>query len=215
MSAAAYGRSPAAQALDVPPALAILADRVYVRLRMAMISIASKHELSHKKAKDVAEKIAKDLKKRFELDYAWNGDDIDFERPGVTGRMHVGKDTISLDVKLGFLLTPLKPAIEREIHAALDKLGDAEEGVARRCAGRYKPEPVQRIGERIVRHRGDRLQDRRLALLDRREERRPRRSIRRNAAKPRSRKSCSAPKPASRAGRRIIASAPRTHRLLT
>lgn len=89
---------------------------------MAVISIARKHALSHRKAKDVADKIAKDLKKRFELDYAWEGDDVDFERPGVTGRMHVGKDSISLDVKLGFLLTPLKPAIEREIHSALDRL---------------------------------------------------------------------------------------------
>ena len=89
---------------------------------MAVISIAKKHALSHKKAKDVADKIARDLKKRFQLDYAWEGDDVDFERPGVSGRMHVGKDRISLDVKLGFLLTPLKPAIEREIHAALDKL---------------------------------------------------------------------------------------------
>jgi len=89
---------------------------------MAVISIAKKHALSHKKAKDVADKVAKDLKARFELAYAWEGDDVDFQRPGVTGRMHVGKDTISLDVKLGFLLTPLKPAIEREIHAALDRL---------------------------------------------------------------------------------------------
>ena len=89
---------------------------------MAVISIAKKHALSHKKAKDVADRIARDLKKRFQLDYAWEGDDVDFERPGVSGRMHVGKDRISLDVKLGFLLTPLKPAIEREIHAALDKL---------------------------------------------------------------------------------------------
>ena len=89
---------------------------------MAVISIAKKHALSHKKAKDVADKIARDLKKRFHLEYAWEGDDVDFERPGVSGRMHVGKDRISLDVKLGFLLTPLKPAIEREIHAMLDKL---------------------------------------------------------------------------------------------
>lgn len=89
---------------------------------MAVISIAKQHALSHSKAKDVAESIAMDLKKRFDLDYAWLGDDVDFRRPGVAGRMHVGKDTISLDVRLGLLLTPLKPAIEREIHAALDKL---------------------------------------------------------------------------------------------
>ena len=32
---------------------------------MATISIARKHALTHKKAKEVAEKIAKDLQKRF------------------------------------------------------------------------------------------------------------------------------------------------------
>jgi hypothetical protein len=36
--------------------------------------------------------------------------------------MHVGKDQVSLDVRLGLLLSPIKPAIEREIHAQLDKL---------------------------------------------------------------------------------------------
>jgi putative polyhydroxyalkanoate system protein len=89
---------------------------------MATISIARKHALSHKKAKAVADKIAKDLNKRFELDYAWNGDHVDFERPGLSGRMLVGRDKIALDVSLGWLLTPLKPTIEREITSQLDRL---------------------------------------------------------------------------------------------
>lgn len=94
---------------------------------MAAISIAKKHTLTHKKAKVVADKIAKDLKQRFALDYAWDGDQVDFERPGVSGTMHVGKDSIALDVRLSFLLTPLKPAIEREIHAQLDRLIDTKQ----------------------------------------------------------------------------------------
>jgi putative polyhydroxyalkanoate system protein len=89
---------------------------------MPTISIAKKHALSHKKARDVAEKVAKDLKQRFELDYAWDGDAVEFERPGVSGSMRVGKDAITLDVQLGWMLAPLKGTIEREIHAQLDKL---------------------------------------------------------------------------------------------
>jgi putative polyhydroxyalkanoate system protein len=89
---------------------------------MAMISIVRKHTLSHKKAKDVAEKIAKDLQKRFALDYEWDGDDVLFERPGVSGRMHVAKDRITLEAQLGFLLSALKPTIEKEIHGQFDKL---------------------------------------------------------------------------------------------
>jgi putative polyhydroxyalkanoate system protein len=89
---------------------------------MPSISITRAHELSHKKAREAAEKVARDLKKRFELDYAWDGDEVTFERPGVTGHMHVGKDRVALDVKLGMLLGFLKPVIEREIHAQLDTL---------------------------------------------------------------------------------------------
>jgi putative polyhydroxyalkanoate system protein len=89
---------------------------------MSTISIARKHSLSHKRAKVVAEKIAKDLNKRFDLDYEWEGDHVNFARPGVTGRMLVGKDRINLDVQLGFLLAMLKPAIEKEIVSQLDQL---------------------------------------------------------------------------------------------
>ena len=89
---------------------------------MPSISIARAHSLPHKKARDAADRIARDLHKRFGLAYEWEGDHVVFERPGVSGRMLVGKDRVSLDVQLGLLLTPLKSSIEREIHAQLDKL---------------------------------------------------------------------------------------------
>ncbi|GIK88418.1 MAG: polyhydroxyalkanoic acid system family protein [Burkholderiales bacterium] len=102
---------------------------------MASISISKKHTLTHGEARDIAEKIARDLERRFELAYAWEGDHVDFERPGVSGRMRVGKSDIALDVHLGFLLTPLKPAIEREIHAQLDKLVDGHKPRGRGAKG--------------------------------------------------------------------------------
>jgi putative polyhydroxyalkanoate system protein len=89
---------------------------------MATISIAKNHRLPHKKAKEVAEKIARDLNSRFSLKYAWSGDRVDFERPGVSGTMQVTQEQIRLDVALSFLLTPLKSTIEKEIHVQLDRL---------------------------------------------------------------------------------------------
>ena len=47
---------------------------------MARIAIEKEHHLSHKKAKEAAEKVAIDLKKRFELDFRWEGDAIAFQR---------------------------------------------------------------------------------------------------------------------------------------
>ena len=89
---------------------------------MARISIAKTHHLPHKKAKSVAARLARDLGQRFDLVSEWDGDHVHFERPGLSGSMHVGKSKITLNVTLGLLLTPLKAAIEREIHAQLDGL---------------------------------------------------------------------------------------------
>ncbi len=88
---------------------------------MATITIAKKHHLSHKKAKDAAQKIADDLAKRFELHCAWHGDNIEFERAGVAGHLHVGKTVVRLDCKLGLLLSMLKPTIEDVVHRDFEK----------------------------------------------------------------------------------------------
>ena len=93
---------------------------------MATIRIDRKHLLTHAKARAVADTLAKDLKQRFQLHYAWDGDDVLFERAGVNGHMHVGQSQITLDVTLGFLLSALKPAIEREIHAQLEQLAPTD-----------------------------------------------------------------------------------------
>ena len=89
---------------------------------MATISIRKKHTLDHVKARAAAKRIAADLEQRFDLACRWNGDDVAFERPGLTGTMHVGKDEIALTVELSFLLTPLRRPIEQAIHKELDGL---------------------------------------------------------------------------------------------
>ena len=76
---------------------------------MATIAIAKKHHLSHVKAKEAARKIADDLAKRFDLDCEWSGDDVAFERAGVSGTLHVGK------------LSMLKPTIEYAVNRDFDK----------------------------------------------------------------------------------------------
>jgi putative polyhydroxyalkanoate system protein len=89
---------------------------------MPTISIKRRHTLAHAKAKAAADKIARDLNKRFDLAYEWDRDDVAFERPGLSGNMHVGKNDVRLEVQLSLLLTPLKGPIEREIQKALDEL---------------------------------------------------------------------------------------------
>jgi putative polyhydroxyalkanoate system protein len=88
---------------------------------MATLSITKKHHLSHKKAKEAAQKVAEDLRERFDLQFTWHGDRVDFARPGLSGVLHIDKDSVRLDCKFGFLLAMLKPAIEKEVHREFDK----------------------------------------------------------------------------------------------
>ncbi len=88
---------------------------------MARLEIAKKHALNHKHAKEAAQKVADDLKERFELNYAWKGNAIEFERPGLSGTMVVSKDEVRLKCELGMLLSLLRPKLEAEIHKEFDK----------------------------------------------------------------------------------------------
>lgn len=93
---------------------------------MATIRIDRPHHLSHDDAKALVERVARDLEKRFALSWRWDGDDVHFTRPGVAGFMHVGPNSLVLEARLGLLLSPLKPAIERQMSAHLDALeGDS------------------------------------------------------------------------------------------
>ena len=89
---------------------------------MPTISIQRRHKLGRDKAKAAAQKIAKDLHRRFDLQCTWEGDNVSFQRTGVSGAMRVGKNDVELEVQLSFLMTPLKGPIERAIRDELDAL---------------------------------------------------------------------------------------------
>ena len=91
---------------------------------MSTIRIDRPHHRSQADAKALVERIARDFEKRFDLAWHWDGDDVHFRRPGVSGSMQVGSTNIVLEVRLGLLLAPLKPAIERQMNAHLDHADD-------------------------------------------------------------------------------------------
>jgi len=89
---------------------------------MATIRIDRPHHMSQPEAKALAERLARNLEQRFELAWHWDGDDVHFRRPGMSGQMHVGETDIVVEVRLGMLLAPLKPVIERQMNAQLDAI---------------------------------------------------------------------------------------------
>ncbi|GMU71266.1 MAG: polyhydroxyalkanoic acid system family protein [Burkholderiales bacterium] len=106
---------------------------------MATIRVVRKHGLTQAKAKLAAEKMAKDLHRRFDLVCTWDDDYCRFERSGLNGNMRVDKEEITLDVKLGFLLSAVAPSIERAIHEELDELVGEPGAKAPKAAPKASP----------------------------------------------------------------------------
>ena len=88
---------------------------------MSSISISRVHGTTVKKAKEAVEAIAAELSQEFDITYEWDGAVLNFKRAGVQGTMSVGKKTLDIEAELGFLVSMLKPKIEREIHRYCDE----------------------------------------------------------------------------------------------
>lgn len=89
---------------------------------MADIKIHRAHGMPIAAARKEAEKIARELKDKFDLAYEWSEDRIVFQRQGVSGFMQVTKDAVAIEAKLGMLLSFLKPTIEGHINDNLDRV---------------------------------------------------------------------------------------------
>jgi putative polyhydroxyalkanoate system protein len=87
---------------------------------MPSIDIRRRHHHSLKEAKAAVKKTAVAIGKDFDIHSEWHGDTLHFERPGVSGSIHVTAKEVHVTAQLGFLLGALKPMIEEEIKSHLD-----------------------------------------------------------------------------------------------
>ena len=89
---------------------------------MADIRIVRTHSMSLKKARAAAETFAAQLEEKFELQSEWHGDTMHFERSGIKGTLRLARDEVTIEAKLGFLLSAFKSTFEGNINNNLDRL---------------------------------------------------------------------------------------------
>ena len=82
---------------------------------MSTIDIHAFHKLSHEEALNAADELSIDLAKKFGIDYGWDDEVINFERPGVSGQIQVQETELRIKANLGLMLMMLKTPIEQEI----------------------------------------------------------------------------------------------------
>ena len=85
------------------------------------IDIRHSHSLPHAKARKAVEEVAEKLSERFDFDYAWDGDTLNFNRPGVDGKIALAPKSLHVTAKLGFLVSAFKGPIENEIRRVRDE----------------------------------------------------------------------------------------------
>lgn len=88
---------------------------------MASIHIERQHNKPVKAAKAAVERVAEHIAERFDVEYAWEGSTLHFQRSGVDGHIEVGRNTVRVVAQLGFLLSALKGPVERAIHEYIDR----------------------------------------------------------------------------------------------
>ncbi len=88
---------------------------------MSRIDIRHAHSLPKTKARKAVEEVAKKLAERFQMDYGWDGDTLNFSRSGVDGQIDLGPKDLHVHAKLGFLTAMFKDPIESEIRRVLDE----------------------------------------------------------------------------------------------
>ncbi|MNF10914.1 putative polyhydroxyalkanoic acid system protein (PHA_gran_rgn) [compost metagenome] len=61
------------------------------------------------------------LSREYDLKATWKGDRVDVARSGANGSVHIGEDSIRVELKLGMMLSIMGASIKSEIERALDK----------------------------------------------------------------------------------------------
>lgn len=88
---------------------------------MPSIDITRKHAKSLAEARKSVERVARQIAKKFDVEYGWKGNTLHFERTGVHGTIALTDGLVHVKAHLSFLLIAIQGAVESEIGKVLDR----------------------------------------------------------------------------------------------
>ncbi|WP_323970693.1 polyhydroxyalkanoic acid system family protein [Aeromonas hydrophila] len=91
---------------------------------LSTIQVSRQHPLGLAGARLAAEAIAQDMSEEYELDCEWEDEEetrLLFRGAGVNGSLCLTDDTLSLEVRLGLMLLPVRSVLEQEILEYVDQ----------------------------------------------------------------------------------------------
>ncbi|AKC87841.1 polyhydroxyalkanoic acid system family protein [Pseudoxanthomonas suwonensis] len=88
---------------------------------MARIDILHPHTRSADEARAIVDGIAAQLRDRYGVSGAWQGDSVQLSGPGLQGQVELLPRQVRVTAELGFLLSALRGQVEAEIRRVLDE----------------------------------------------------------------------------------------------
>ncbi|MCB1858468.1 MAG: polyhydroxyalkanoic acid system family protein [Gammaproteobacteria bacterium] len=86
---------------------------------MARIHLKHHHGLRREETHLRLERIARQLKHRYPIDYIWKGHRLYARYRGLSASVYLGEGWLELQIKLSLLFIPMRDRIERAIHRNL------------------------------------------------------------------------------------------------
>ena len=88
---------------------------------MSRIVVERQHSLAREAVRSMAEDLAENLSRKYDINYRWHDDVIVFKRSGAHGRVVIDQQHVRVELDLGFLLMAFEPVIKQEIESTLDQ----------------------------------------------------------------------------------------------
>lgn len=87
---------------------------------MSLLAIERPHRLGREEARRRTEKMAEQMRRELAIECDWDGDVLNFRRPGADGHIAVHEQMISIEIRLSMFLVMLRSTLERDVHAYFD-----------------------------------------------------------------------------------------------
>lgn len=88
---------------------------------MSVISIRRDHHLPPEQIRQEVETLAEQLADKLGAEYHWEEDTLKFSRKQASGHIDIGERDVSIEVRLGMMLRPLKGTLEKLVSQYLDE----------------------------------------------------------------------------------------------
>lgn len=89
---------------------------------MNQISIKRRHDVGLLRARQLSEKMARELQQRYGLRWRWEGDRLKFSNASARGFLDVDDVLVKLELRLGLTLMAFAPVMEQSIRKELDEV---------------------------------------------------------------------------------------------